>query len=157
MRKLFAAAALVSAVSLTSLAIAQTKPLNPNGQYDSTISAQLPPTANVLPVTPTPDARQLASDEEIGEARRTYRAACEQYESPGFCDCVTAGVAQALMPAEVRIAARTIGTRINAQGDAAIAGASESETDNAYGAESSAVRIEQAEGHYADACRQFRR
>lgn len=153
MRKLLAAAALVSAVSLTTFAIAQTKPLDPNGQYNPTISSQLPPTANVLPVTPTPDARQLASDQEVGVARRAYRAACQQHESAGFCDCVTAGVAQALMPAEVRIAARTIGERINAQGDAAIA----SDTDNTYGAESSAERIEQVEGHYADACQQFRR
>jgi len=153
MRKFLAAAALVSAVSLTTLAIAQTKPLDPGGQYSPTMSSQLPPTANVLPVTPTPDARQLASDEEIGEARRTYRAACEQHEAPGFCECVSAGVAQALMPAEVQIAARTIGERISAQGDAVI----RSESDRAYGAESSAERIEQAEGHYADTCEQFRR
>ncbi len=52
---------------------------------------------------------------------------------------------------EVRIAGRTIGERINAQGDAAYA----SESD-ATAAMSTAERIEQVEGHYADACAAFR-
>jgi hypothetical protein len=98
------------------------------------------------------DARMIASDQEVGEARRAYRAACDRVESTGFCECVTAGVAQALHPSEVRIAARTIGNRITAQGDAAMT----SETDSTAGLESSAARIEQVEGHYADACAQFR-
>jgi hypothetical protein len=147
MRKLLAAAALVSAVSLTSLALAQTKPLNQDTQYNPSIG-QMPATG-IAPISPTPDARQLASDQE----RRAYRAACEQHQAPGYCECVTAGVAQALMPAEVRIAARTIGERINAQGDAYYA----ADTDNTRHLENSAARIEQVEGHYADACAQFRR
>lgn len=97
------------------------------------------------------DARSLASDQAVGKARRYYRAQCNQYESPGFCECVTAGVAQALMPEEVRIAGRTIGERINAQGDVGPATQSD-----ATAAMSSAERIEQVEGHYADPCVQFR-
>ena len=97
------------------------------------------------------DARSLASDQAVGEARRYYRAQCNQYESPGFCECVTAGVAQALMPEEVRIAGRTISERINAQGDAGAASQSDASV-----AMSSAERIGQVEGHYADACAQFR-
>jgi hypothetical protein len=152
MRKVLIAAALLATASVTTIAFAQVKPLNSDGMYDQTITMQqqdsiAPPTA----VDDT-DARSLASDQEVGEARRAYRNACNAHESPGFCDCVTAGVAQALMPAEVRMAARTIGERINAQGDASIA----SDSDNTMGAESSAMRIEQVEGHYAAACAQFR-
>ena len=64
-----------------------------------------------------------------------------------------AGVAQALMPEEVRIAANTIGDRITAQGDAGVA----SDSDASTAPMSSAARIEQVEGHYADACQQYRR
>jgi len=152
MRKLLAAAALVSAVSLTSLAFAQTKPLDQNAQYNPALITQTPATT-IAPLSPTPDARQLASDQDVGDARRAYRAACEQHQAPAYCECVTAGVAQALMPAEVRIAARTIGERINAEGDAFYP----SDTDNTTNLQSSAARIEQVEGHYADACVQFRR
>jgi hypothetical protein len=157
MRKMLAAAALLSAASLTTLAIAQTKPLDPDGTYDPTLTTQqdmsevlVAPAAGSPTVIP--DARSLASDREVGEARRAYRASCQQHEDAGFCDCVTAGVAQALMPAEVRIAARTFGDRIPAQGDA-IAPAS---SDVTPAGASSAVRIEQVEAHYADACAQFR-
>jgi hypothetical protein len=152
MRKLLAATALVSTVSLASFAIAQTKPLDPNAQYDPSLMTQMQ-AEPTLPVEPTPDARALASDQDVGEARRAYRNACEQHQSPGYCDCVTAGVAQALMPQEVRIAARTIGERINAQGDAMIA----SESDRMVGIDNSAERIEHVEAHYASACAQFRR
>lgn len=100
-----------------------------------------------------PDARSLASDRDVGEARRYYRAQCTRHQSAEFCDCVTAGVAQALMPQEVRIAARTIGERINAQGDAQTATDADASTE----AMNSAERIEQVEGHYANACAQFRR
>ena len=98
------------------------------------------------------DARIVASDAEVGQARRAYRAQCNRYESPGFCDCVTAGVAQALSPADVRLAARTIRERITAQGDAADA----SKADPAIDQGDAMSRIEQAEGHYADACASFR-
>lgn len=65
---------------------------------------------------------------------------------------MTAGVAQALLPQEVRIAGRTIAERMEAQGDATIA----SDTDVSDAPMSSAERIEQVEGHYADACAQYR-
>ena len=156
MRKLFAAAMLVGAVSLGSIAVAQVKPLGPDGQYAPGLVTQQTMTADPAASTPVgaapQDARMIASDQEVGEARRAYRAACDRLESSGFCECVTAGVAQALHPSEVRIAARTIGDRINAQGDAAMS----SETDSTAGLQSSAARIEQVEGHYADACAQFR-
>jgi hypothetical protein len=131
MRKLLGAAALISAASLTTFAIGQ-----------------------VPPRTTTPpesfDARTLASDEEVAEARRYYRAECEEHQSREFCECVTAGVAQALMPAEVRIAGRTIGERINAEGDLP------PEFDGSV-AESSSERIARVEAHYANTCMQFRR
>ncbi len=148
MRKIFAAAALLSAASLTTIAIAQTKPVDP---MPVTQQEMRDPEPMIAPATgsPTviPDARALASDEQVGEARRAYRAACQRHENFGFCDCVTAGVAQALMPDEVRLAARTFGERIPAQGDA-------------YGSDatamSSAARIAQVESQYANACAQFR-
>ncbi len=156
MRKVLAAAVLVGTVSLGSIALAQVKPLGTEGQYGPSLATQqtmsadpaLNPPADAAPQ----DARSIASDQEVGEARRAYRAACNRVESTGFCECVTAGVAQALHPSEVRVAARTVGDRITAQGDAALA----SETDSTAGLESSAARIEQVEGHYADACAQFR-
>ena len=159
MRKMLAAAALLSAASITTFAIAQTKPLNPDGMYDPSLQTQQTleqTTPMVAPATgsPTviPDARALASDREAGEARRASRASCQQHENFGFCDCVTAGVAQALMPAEVRIAARSFGDRIPAQGDAYAA----AQSDMTVAGASSAERIAQVEAHYADACAQFR-
>jgi hypothetical protein len=151
MRKLLAAAVLLSAASVTTIAIAQ-KPGEPNMTTQQTMQDPAPMIAPAGGPSVVPDARALASDQEVGEARRAYRAACDRYESTGFCECVTAGVAQALHPSEVRIAARTIGDRITAQGDATVA----SETDSTVGLESSAARIDQVEGHYADACAQFR-
>lgn len=149
MRKLFIAAALFVSASAATLAFAQTKP----NEIEPMITQPAETLGNSQLQTSVPDARSLASDQQVGEARRAYRNACNRYESPGFCDCVTAGVAQALMPDEVRIAARTIGERINAQGDAAMSSDSDAPPEGA----SSSVRIEQVEGHYADACHQFRR
>jgi len=63
------------------------------------------------------------------------------------------GVAQALAPAEVRIAARGIGSWINAQGDAA-GGA---DTDATSPGANSRMRIDQVQAHYAETCAQFRR
>jgi hypothetical protein len=143
MRKAFAAAALLSAVSLTTIAIAQTKPVDP---MPVTQEAPMVAPATGSP-TVIPDARSLASDQQVGEARRAYRAACNRHENAGFCDCVTAGVAQALMPDEVRLAARTFGERIPAQGDA---------YQSDQPAMSSAARIAQTEAQYANACAQFR-
>lgn len=154
MRKLLAAAALLTAASATTIAVAQIKPLKPDGSYDVAVAQEQMPQAEPMtaPAGETTDAQSVASVQEVAEARRAYRAACNQHESPGFCECVTAGVAQALLPSEVRMAARTIGERITAQGDAAIA----ADSDDTTGAESSAERIEQVEGHYADACARLR-
>jgi hypothetical protein len=136
MRKFVATALLATAVSAGAIAYAQVVgPITPPSQATTT------------------DARSLASDHEVGEARRYYRAQCERSgETHAFCECVTAGVAQALMPSEVRIAANGVEERLPAQGDAMMS----SESDAAPAGSSSAERIAQVEGHYADACAQFR-
>ncbi|MEZ5960360.1 MAG: hypothetical protein R3C30_08015 [Hyphomonadaceae bacterium] len=149
MRKFVVTAVLALGVSVGAIAYAQVKDPPLAGTRAVPMDTAAPVITPEAQVTTT-DARSLASDQAVGEARRYYRAQCNQYESPGFCDCVTAGVAQALMPEEVRIAGRTIGERINAQGDASIASQSD-----ATAAMTSAERIEQVEGHYADACAQF--
>jgi len=150
MRTPLLAALLLCTTAVAGVALAQTdaKPVAEGPAIEQSLVGEPMPDA-----APTPDARTLASDQEVGEARRAYRNACNQYESPGFCDCVTAGVAQVLMPAEVRIAARTIGERITAEGDAAYVG----ESDRPPQGASSAERIEHVEGYYADSCTQFRR
>ena len=122
MRKFVVTAVVALTVSAGAIAYAQVKddPTMQGVRAAPMDTAQ--PAPNRAPdaeITAT-DARSLASDQAVGEARRYYRAQCNEYQSPGFCECVTAGVAQALMPEEVRIAGRTIGQRINAQGDAAI-------------------------------------
>lgn len=147
MRKVIATAALAATVSIATLAFAQTKPFNQTDQTQPQPQLALQQSA-----PPIQDARSLASDADVADARRTYRAACDAHQSTAYCECVTAGVAQALMPQEVRIAASTIGERINAEGDAAFA----SESDNTGGAQSSVERIEQVEGHYAAACWSYR-
>jgi hypothetical protein len=129
MKSAFAALILLAGIGASAtLAIAQTEPAPAVG--------------------PVGDARSVASDREVGEARRYYRQQCNRHEAAGFCECVTAGVAQELAPAEVRMAARTVGERITAQGDTAGAGNEAAATPEA--------RIAQVESHYADACAQFR-
>jgi hypothetical protein len=149
MRKLAIAAALLSAASLTSIALAQDKP-KPDPMPEAVVSEEQQP---MLAAAATTDARSLASDAEVGQARRAYRAACERYENHGFCECVTAGVAQALLPAELRMATRGMRDRITAQGDAAGGGQS---SDAVPQGASSQTRIEIIEGHYADACASLR-
>ncbi|MEQ1811805.1 MAG: hypothetical protein ABL889_17895 [Terricaulis sp.] len=158
MRKLLASAVLAISVSTGAIAFAQVKDETPMGgvRAQPMDSAPMGASTAVAPVstgveTTATDARSLASDQAVGEARRYYRAQCNQYESAAFCDCVTAGVAQALMPDEVRMAGRTIRERITAQGDTEY-----SERTDATAAMSSAERIEQVEGHYADACASYR-
>ncbi len=147
MKKFVIAALLATTVSLGAIAYAQVK--DPGAGVQATPVESIGPTRAV----DATDARSIASDQAVGEARRYYRAQCNRHESAGFCECVTAGVAQALMPEEVRIAADTIGERINAQGDATIP----SDSDSSGAPMSSAARIEQVESHYADACQQYRR
>jgi hypothetical protein len=141
---LIAALALCCA-SLAGVALAQSEapPAGP---------AAPPPNAAATPAVAN-DAQSLASAQEVAVTRRAYRAACERHESHGFCDCVTAGMAQVLLPAEMRIAARTVGERINAQGDASLA----PETDAAPAGAGSQQRVEHTEAHYANVCAQFRR
>lgn len=161
MRKMLIAAVLLASASAGTIAIAQTKPLDPEGQYEPSATTNVSPAmeTNAPMIAPAggpsvvPDARAMASDREVGEARRAYRASCNSSgENAGFCDCVTAGVAQVLMPSEVRIAARTFSERIPAQGDSYAA----AQSDMTAAGASSAERIEQVEAHYADACSQFR-
>ena len=147
MKTIVLAMALFATASIGSFAVAEdlAKPMEQTNANSSATPA--------APSVEAPDARQIASDADIGVARRTYRASCQRYESAGFCDCLTAGVAQALVPQEVRIAARGIGSWINAQGDAADRSVSDSTPLGA----NSQIRIEQVQGHYADTCQQFRR
>jgi hypothetical protein len=159
MKKLVITALLATTVSLGAIAYAQVKEPGMTGveatPMDSTPIQADADTLAGRPTGPvdTTDARSLANDQAVGEARRYYRAQCSRHESTAFCECVTAGVAQALMPEEVRIAANTIGERINAEGDAAMA----AQSDHSDTAMSSAARIEQVESHYAGACAQYRR
>ena len=148
MKTAILAAALFAAASAVSFAVAQDVGVKPMEQANPNASATPAPQTNEAP-----DARQVASDAEVGVARRAYRASCQRYQSFGFCDCLTAGVAQALAPAEVRIAARGIGSWINAQGDAA----GRAETDATSPGSNSMTRIDQVQSHYADTCAQFRR
>jgi len=148
MKTAILAAALFAAASAVSFAVAQDVGVKPMEQTNPNASATPAP-----PTNESPDARQIASDAEVGVARRAYRASCQRYQSFGFCDCLTAGVAQALAPAEVRIAARGIGSWINAQGDAA-GGA---DTDATSPGANSRMRIDQVQAHYAETCAQFRR
>lgn len=138
------AALMLGAASLAGAALAQNQPMP--------AEPAVAPVAPGSPVASTSDAQAIASAEEVGVTRRAYRAACERHESHGFCDCVTAGMAQVLTPAEMRIAARTIGERIKAEGDAAAA----AETDTAPIGSNSQERIEHTESHYANVCAQFR-
>lgn len=50
------------------------------------------------------DARSMASDAEVRDARRAYRAACQTRNSEGYCECMTGGMAQVLPPAELAVA-----------------------------------------------------
>lgn len=50
------------------------------------------------------DARSVASDAEVRDARRAYRAACQRTQSDGYCECMTGGMAQSLPPSELAVA-----------------------------------------------------
>jgi len=149
---------LLIGVCATTFAAAQTLEKKPGAVPSPAIQEPLNPTPVVAGppapgiADPAPDAQSLASEADVSDARRTYRAQCERYASPGFCECVTAGVAQALMPAEVRIAARTIGERINAPASASVS----AQTDAPRPGASTHDRIISVEGHYANTCAQFR-
>ena len=96
------------------------------------------------------DARSAASDGDIRDARRAYRTACNRHhQNADYCDCTTAGVAQALAPQDVRLAARTLGERINAASGAP-------DTDTPPEGASASARIAHVESFYANACAQYR-
>jgi len=50
------------------------------------------------------DARDVASDAEVRDARRAYRAACQTRHSDAYCECMTGGMAQILPPQELAVA-----------------------------------------------------
>ena len=58
------------------------------------------------PIPSTDDARSHASDEEVRVARRAYRAECQKHRSVEYCECMTGGMAQALTPMDLGLAAR---------------------------------------------------
>ena len=65
------------------------------------------------------DARSTASDEAVRDARRAYRAACQQSRSDAWCECMTGGMAQALPPQDLAIAtAAFTGAGIEASSEA---------------------------------------
>ena len=81
MRTPLLAALLLCTTAVAGVALAQTdaKPvMDAPAITESALGEPMPD------VAPTPDARSLASDREVGEARRAYRNACNQYESPGL-------------------------------------------------------------------------
>ena len=60
-----------------------------------------------------------ASDEAVRDARRAYRAACQQSRSDAWCECMTGGMAQALPPQDLAIAtAAFTGAGIEASSEA---------------------------------------
>lgn len=62
-------------------------------------------TSNGQAQTPTyEDARSTATDAEVRDARRAYRAACQTRNSDAYCECMTGGMAQVLPPADLAIA-----------------------------------------------------
>jgi hypothetical protein len=71
----------------------------PSSQGEATEARQTAPTAAYAA-----DARSTATDEEVRDARRAYRAACQRSHSDGYCECMTGGMAQALPPVELGVA-----------------------------------------------------
>ncbi len=163
MKTLITATLMLSVTCLATLAAAQQAPhsVKPPPMEQTSPSPLVDPahaqTSTAQPAaTLNPaqfgDARSLANDRDVGLARRAYRAQCQRGETVAFCECVTAGVAQTLMPEEVRIAARGVRERMSAQGDAA----SSEPVDATPEGMSTAARIVEVEGQYSNACSQFR-
>lgn len=69
----------------------------------------LAPAVAVTP--PTSDAQTSYSAEEVGIARRAFRAKCVRYQPAERCECYTAGFAQALTPPELRLATALLPSR----------------------------------------------
>jgi hypothetical protein len=132
-----AIAAFVAAGVFTA-AIAQTPEQNPQA----------------LPPGYVADSQSTYNAREVAGARQRYRAACQRHQSREFCDCLAAGVSQAMPPGLVRQASSGIGDRIAAPGDA---NAPIYRADARVGVDDPEGRIVEVEGHYANACEQFRR
>lgn len=115
-------------------------------------AAQTPPP---LPPGYVADSQSTYPAQEVAAARQGYRAACEGHQSAQFCDCLAAGVAQAMPPRLVRQASSGIGDRIAAPGSAASVPIYRA--DARSGLDDPSGRIVEVEGHYANACQQFRR
>lgn len=98
--------------------------------------------------------------DEIAQERRAYRDTCAQYENYGWCECMGAGLAQALTPAEMRLARASLPERyesVTAETAAATA-AAEAEAPQ-YLRENrldSYARIREVETGLVEACMQFR-
>jgi hypothetical protein len=123
----------------------------------SVSAAAIAQTPNPPPLPPgyVADSQSTYPAQEVAAARQAYRAACQGHQSPEFCDCLAAGVAQAMPPRLVRQASSGIGDRFAALGSAASVPIYRA--DARYGADDPEGRITQVEAHYANACQQFRR
>lgn len=86
---------IVAALFAAACASAEPTPGAPDG------SASAPAAASTDYAT---DARSTATDAEVRDARRAYRAVCQQTQSDGYCECMTGGMAQALPPSELTVA-----------------------------------------------------
>jgi hypothetical protein len=114
------------------------------------------PSPRDLPPGYVADAQSTYNAREVAAGRQAYRAACQGHQSPEFCECLAAGVAQAMSPALVRQASRGIGDRLADLGSPASQPIYQA--DARLGAEDPEGRIAAVEGHYASgACLQFRR
>ena len=96
-------------------------------------------------LTYSQDARTEACDADVRVARRAYRAACEQHQSTGYCECMTGGMAQSLAPDDLGTATRLLAHEL---GHAA----APSGLDRA-----SVERARAASAMYEPSCGQFRR
>jgi|CXWL01.1.fsa_nt_gi hypothetical protein len=111
MKTMLTAALMLSAASLATLAtaaqpeITETPPVervdpDPADAGEKPGDNAMPETgtAAMSSVTSNPaqyaDARSLASDADVGQARRAYRAACERGEAVAFCECVSPPVSR---------------------------------------------------------------
>ncbi len=93
----------------------------------------------------TVDARSSASDEEIRQARRAYRAACQRHQSDGYCECMTGGMAQALVPEDLRQATALIPHHLGHAPAPIVSN------------QRSLARIDAARAEFEPGCAQFRR
>ncbi len=96
----------------------------------------------------------------MAQERRAYRDACARYESYGWCECMGAGMAQALSPAEMRLARAALREQHeSANAETAAATAEAAAAAPQYVRENrmdSFARIREVEAGLTAACMQFR-